>query len=161
MGHHSDKGTEISPYRLAVWMGRAFSPQERRPFHTWGVAPGWYGSGLRPSGNGANGESPSQNAKKSAEGADHISLGQRPRNCRNEKRTRAVGPFHHLKCINSSRRLEKPPHMVLLLPLPSPDSNLLNSEFFVLHPPANALRSCFLHCSSSPAGICPPVRAVT
>ena len=39
MGQRSDKGAEFSPCRLAVWMGRAFSPQEHRRFHTWGAAP--------------------------------------------------------------------------------------------------------------------------
>jgi len=101
VGQRSNKGTESSPCRVAVWMGRAFNPQEHCRFHTWGVAPVWYGPDLRPSEDDANSKSPSQRATNSAEGASHNSLGQRPRNCRNEKRTRAVGPFHHSRCMNS------------------------------------------------------------
>jgi hypothetical protein len=74
MGQRSNKGTEFSPYRLAVWMGRAFSlSQEPRRFHTWGAAPVWYGSGLRPSGNVANSWPPFQRANQSAHGRNRQS----------------------------------------------------------------------------------------
>ena len=41
---------------------------------------------------------------KSTEGADHNSLGQRPRKCRNERGTRAESPLYRLICINSTAR---------------------------------------------------------
>ena len=41
---------------------------------------------------------------KSAEGANHNSLGQRPRKCRNERGTRAESPPYRLIRINSSAR---------------------------------------------------------
>jgi len=38
------------PDCLAACMDRAFSPPWRYCLNSWGVAPGWYGPGLRPSG---------------------------------------------------------------------------------------------------------------
>ena len=35
-------------------MGRAFSPWSRYCLQSWGVAPGWYESGFRPSENDPN-----------------------------------------------------------------------------------------------------------
>ncbi len=54
----------------------------------WGVAPGWYESGLRPSGNQTS--SASEAKTESAEGAFHISLGHRPRIKSNRKRVRGL-----------------------------------------------------------------------
>ena len=79
---------------LSRWIGLS-ALNRLGPFYSWGVAPGWYGLGLRPSRNGTH-FNPHLKNKKSAEGANYISLGQRPRKGQNEKEIRAVGPFHRI-----------------------------------------------------------------
>ena len=57
MGEHINNGAKPPPDCLAVCMDRAFSPQSRYCLHSWGVAPGWYRLGLRPSRDCANNSS--------------------------------------------------------------------------------------------------------
>jgi hypothetical protein len=65
-------------------MNRAFSPQSRYCLDSWGVAPGWYGSGLRPSENGPYRQSPSLWTDESTEN---------PTSCYPMRRS-AEGPIH-------------------------------------------------------------------
>jgi hypothetical protein len=80
-----------------------------RTISTWSNTAGWYGSGLRPSGNCPNHQFLSLRTNESAEGANHISLGQRPRNRLAAKGTRAEGPLYRLKRLSCSAGSETRP----------------------------------------------------
>ena len=57
LGEHINNGAIPPPDCLAVSVDRAFSPQSRCCLRSWGVAPGCYRSGLRPSRDCANSSS--------------------------------------------------------------------------------------------------------
>ena len=119
MGQHVHNGARPPQDCLGVCMNRAFGPPSRYCLHSWGVAPDTMDRALSPV-EMVNGQFPSQRVDqrpicpivrsnlevrtKSTEGADHNSLGQRPRKCRNERGTRAESPLYRLICINSSAR---------------------------------------------------------
>ena len=48
VGEHINNSAKRPPDCLAACMDRALSPQSHYCLHSWGVAPGWYRSGLRP-----------------------------------------------------------------------------------------------------------------